>query len=202
MLDTKIVTDPVSGREIYVNEEFWNELIKEYPDKTFEEIFDMYFGDYGFDWPDYGFNWPASGEELLDFIRGRASIDELLDFANEIRKAGGGELIDELLLSKPKDSNNCLIANALNFDCEVESCDDDNWAMFTDSDLSITIADKVGLKKCFRQDEIWDEEYGEFIEKEICAGVILPDNIKKVALAFDTQIDVELEEYSVFRNKE
>lgn len=54
-------------------------------------------------------------------ISGRkvATEQELLDFANAIRKAGGANVIQALLPSEQGDPNRCLIANALNFSCSV-----------------------------------------------------------------------------------
>lgn len=48
-----------------------------------------------------------------------ATEQELLDFANAIRKAGGGDVIPALLPAIPSQPNACLIARALNFGCEV-----------------------------------------------------------------------------------
>lgn len=48
-----------------------------------------------------------------------ATEQELLDFANAIRKAGGANALEALLPSTPGDPKACLIANALNFSCEV-----------------------------------------------------------------------------------
>lgn len=45
--------------------------------------------------------------------------EELLEFANKIREAGGAELIEALLPSRPNDPSSCLIANALNFTSRV-----------------------------------------------------------------------------------
>jgi len=48
-----------------------------------------------------------------------ATAEELLTFANVIRKAGGADVLDALLPSVPSSANQCLIANALNFGCSV-----------------------------------------------------------------------------------
>lgn len=53
-----------------------------------------------------------------------ATEDELLEFANRIRSAGGGDIIDGLLPSIPGEPEACLIANALNFSCEVSVTDE------------------------------------------------------------------------------
>lgn len=56
-------------------------------------------------------------------IAGRmvATETELLDFANTIRKAGGANVIEALLPAWQNDSESCLIANALNFGCRVDT---------------------------------------------------------------------------------
>lgn len=50
-----------------------------------------------------------------------ATEAELLEFANKVRAAGGANILDALLPSEPSDPRACLIANALNFSCEVRS---------------------------------------------------------------------------------
>lgn len=48
-----------------------------------------------------------------------ATEEELLEFVNKGRKAGGANLLEALLPSVPSESSECLIANALNFSCAV-----------------------------------------------------------------------------------
>lgn len=48
-----------------------------------------------------------------------ATEKELLNFANKVRVAGGADILDALLPSKPGESEECLIARALNFKCTV-----------------------------------------------------------------------------------
>lgn len=52
-------------------------------------------------------------------LRSVATEQELLDFANSIRRAGGANVLEALLPSEPGNSEECLIANALNFGCRV-----------------------------------------------------------------------------------
>jgi len=49
----------------------------------------------------------------------RVSKQELFEFANAIREAGGGNSLDALLPGEPSDSSKCLIARNLNFGCEI-----------------------------------------------------------------------------------
>lgn len=58
--------------------------------------------------------------KVYDEPRKVATEDELLAFANAIREAGGADPLDALLPSVPSNTKKCLIANALNFGCEVE----------------------------------------------------------------------------------
>lgn len=49
-----------------------------------------------------------------------ATEDELLEFANKLRRAGNASLLDALLPSVQGDTHKCLIARNLNFDSMVE----------------------------------------------------------------------------------
>lgn len=49
----------------------------------------------------------------------RASIDEVLAFANAVREAGGANPLDALVPGIPDKENACLIARNLNFSCSV-----------------------------------------------------------------------------------
>jgi hypothetical protein len=48
-----------------------------------------------------------------------ATSEELIEFVNRGRQAGGADVLDALLPSRPLQPHACLIANALNFGCEV-----------------------------------------------------------------------------------
>jgi hypothetical protein len=50
-----------------------------------------------------------------------ATEEELLEFANAVRKAGGADPLNALLPSFRKDRRDCLIATALNFGCSVDA---------------------------------------------------------------------------------
>ena len=47
------------------------------------------------------------------------TIAYLLSLANDMRVAGGLEKLDDLPMSEPSNSMNCVIANAFNFNCSV-----------------------------------------------------------------------------------
>lgn len=48
-----------------------------------------------------------------------ATEEEVLDFCNKVREAGGGESLSALLPGRIGSGSACLIAKSLNFDCEV-----------------------------------------------------------------------------------
>ena len=48
-----------------------------------------------------------------------ATEEELLEFCNQVREAGGGEIINALLPGITENPQTCLIARNLNFSCEV-----------------------------------------------------------------------------------
>lgn len=45
--------------------------------------------------------------------------EELLEFANKLREAGGADVIEAFMPSIPEDETACLLATALNFRCSV-----------------------------------------------------------------------------------
>lgn len=57
---------------------------------------------------------PRTGKEYC-------TEEELLAIANKIREAGGAEVLEAFMPSRPSDPSHCLIANALNFGCQVAS---------------------------------------------------------------------------------
>ena len=70
--------------------------------------------------PSFKFN---SGGAEAAHLKGRmapyASEEELLDFANRLRACGGANALEALIPSVPRHPEQCLIANALNFSCDV-----------------------------------------------------------------------------------
>lgn len=112
------------------------------------------------------------------YPEGIATREEVLDFCNRLRKAGGGDLLDELLPGAIGNSRYCLLARALNFDCTVkpqeallpstEKGRPYSWVMwFTSSSLAYEVAGKLEL-----------EPYG-------ARAIRLPQRIANVAAAFD-----------------
>lgn len=120
-----------------------------------------------------------------------ATKAEVLEFANAVRKAGGGDVIDALFPSTPDDGTACLIANALNFECEVrgngwrrggyESIDQvssDIWFMHVpNGEVALAIGRKLGLEVIVPPHD--SQPY----------KVVLPEHIGNAAAAFDRFVD-------------
>jgi hypothetical protein len=112
-----------------------------------------------------------------------ATESELLAFANKVRQAGGANPIPALLPAYPSDPNRCLIALALNFECEVDSAyvlgtyEDKTrrWGMRTTHEIAGKLAEAEGFET-IPVDSTSDN-----------AGcyVVLPQRIAACAVAFD-----------------
>lgn len=107
----------------------------------------------------------------------RATLEEVKEFANKVRKAGGGNPLDALMPAVPADSKNCLIAKNLNFNCEVNG-DGGKWYMALD-DLEICnrIASALGLETGMRS---YAPEYMVYLPDEIGAVAEYYDQISEV----------------------
>jgi hypothetical protein len=167
--DYSVVVDPESGRKIIVHNENW-----QISDKSLETYFS---------------NFVAGGINGLNSIRVRASVEEVIEFANDVRSAGGGNLIDGLMPSVPEEPNSCLIANALNFDCEVNSHAGDWYMEVDDGEIGMKIADTLALSYYGGE----QDDDGFYWEPFV---ITLPYGIGCVAEAFDTYCDYELEQYN------
>jgi hypothetical protein len=126
-----------------------------------------------------------------------ADKEELLSFCNEVREAGGNvqaaNLLTSLLPSNPNEPSSCLVANALNFECEVDGYggpqskafdatneDSQQWAMRTTFDIAEAIHAKMGLPVA---------------HKSLGSFVLLPERIGNAARAFD-EGHPEFEDYN------
>lgn len=78
----------------------------------------------------------------------RATLEEVLEFANAVREAGGGNPIDALMPAVPGDADQCLIAKNLNFNCQVAGGPVQGiWYMYiSDHDIATRIAEKLELE--------------------------------------------------------
>lgn len=135
-----------------------------------------------------------------------ATFEELLEFANKVREAGGGNPLDALMPAVPADTKQCLIAKNLNFNCEVrgvptkEAADqlgiglyDDVWTMVVDNrETRDRIAESLNLQT-FEGPET--DDLGDSIPGTEIYGVVLPDHIGQVAARFDMSV-YGVEEYS------
>lgn len=130
----------------------------------------------------------------------RASLEEVLEFCNIVREAGGGELITDLMPGEPGAATQCLIAKNLNFNCRVANghiehrdyiryledrerqgyyAGEPRWMMsLMDRDTAYSIAAATGM-----------QVYESSGYNEIC-HLLLPALIGRVASAFDESIEV------------
>lgn len=124
-----------------------------------------------------------------------ATEEELLEFANAVREAGGASPIEALIPSAPSVSNQCLIANALNFQSKVDIINEwsvseeywdrikpknfreHTWGMLVESD---ELAEKIQLS--VEGTSIVKPKYEEMY---FSAYVVLPAHIGNAAHAFD-----------------
>jgi hypothetical protein len=157
----EIVTDDKSGRKIFVR-----------PDELHE------VNEHGVDIESViGSDYRAIAE--------RASVAQIIEFANVVRNAGGGEIISDLMPSYPQDPNSCLIANALNFNCRVDGYSGEDWAMrVEEEELARKIATAIDSE--YHYEGSYSNEF----------AIVLPYEIAMVAKAFDSYRDVELETYN------
>jgi hypothetical protein len=112
-------------------------------------------------------------------VKGMASLDELRDFCNRVRQAGGAKEIDDLMPAVPGQTEACLIAKALNFSCQVGALidpddypkDPEAWAMqVRDEELAHKISKECKLP---------------VIDKDEYYEVVLPKKIYRVAQIYD-----------------
>lgn len=102
-----------------------------------------------------------------------ASDEEVLDFCNKVRAAGGANPLDALVPDcYPEDASQCLVARSLNFSCEVSPKKSNktvsHWTLEIENSVILDrIASELNLKKA--------SEY----------SVWLPAEIASVAYEFD-----------------
>lgn len=118
-----------------------------------------------------------------------ATEQELLDFCNKGREAGGANILEALLLSDVGNATTCLIANALNFGCHIvpsgaSSADDDaryDWYMnlprFADHERIQAIAAALDVPVYRPQTRYQEARLGP-----------LPAHIGNAADAFDEEL--------------
>jgi len=113
----------------------------------------------------------------------RATMDELLEFANAVREAGGGNPIDALMPAIPEDPTSCLIARNLNFNCVVNAQDGAWYMAVPDAALRDRIADALGLAKDDATGFDYCPDDGEY--EYLRCSVVLPPGIGQLAADFD-----------------
>lgn len=138
-----------------------------------------------------------------------ADNEELLNFANQVREAGGAGILDALIPSYPQESEACLIAKALNFDCSINddlelwSKDEEYSVLFGTKHLTSSISEDLGYN--FRESvwsmhitipsgsEVRDKAHNiasklnlPYSEEDYLVEILLPARIARAAVAFDT----------------
>lgn len=128
---------------------------------------------------------PGYGTESISV----ATEEELLEFVNRGRAVGGANILEALLPSKPGETQSCLIANALNFGCEVYGAPDDvkgfssvTWAMYLPENMeekdALAIARALDCEYMAPRHDATEHE-----GHKQC--IILPEHIGNAAAAFD-----------------
>jgi hypothetical protein len=133
----------------------------------------------------------------ITFTKPCATLEEVHQFANAVREAGGGNPIDALMPAVPVSGQECLIAKNLNFNCsvfQIEHLLSARWAMILDDkdtrdriatslDLASVDIDNTIQENGFYGDNIpyFDHKY----HPESCWAIILPAEIGAVAHEFD-----------------
>lgn len=124
-----------------------------------------------------------------------ATIEEVKEFANKVRQAGGANPLDALMPAIPEDPSACLIARNLNFSCQVDGAhiDDweevehpevENWVNYgSDDRWQMTVDDPKIAKR------IGEKLNLPYIDDSLYGRVLLPVEIGNVALAFDSAIE-------------
>ena len=120
----------------------------------------------------------------------RASLRKTLNFANKVREAGGANALEALMPSHPQEPSACLIANALNFDCQISGSstwsDDRSWSMYLKGAKAIEKGRKIAaaLKLEIR------EKSSPFYPQDNGVEIILPPEIGQVAHDFDKASEI------------
>lgn len=126
----------------------------------------------------------------MTFTSPRATLEELLEFANKVREAGGGNPLDALMPAVPADASQCLIAKNLNFNCEVDKLFNDDWTMNFHSDRATrdAVAEGLGLESRTTPDlpeNMSPAQREQYEDEDFSYYVMLPDEIGQVAEEFD-----------------
>lgn len=121
---------------------------------------------------------------------GLISLEEVLEFCNKVRAAGGANPLDALLPAIPQQPNECLIALNLNFSCFVEP---GGSIYFEDTDGSMINRWVMIIHDIEVAENIATELDLDFVttgNNQVNVGVILlPEEIGDVAYAFDKWIE-------------
>lgn len=121
---------------------------------------------------------------MSDWIAGEA-IAEAVNAANLFRKIYGESLIDDLPKSTAGEPEQCVLAKAFNFDCQVNGSIDGTWYV----EFPINEVEKAAQLATILGTETWRVDYGheKCNEEEACyIRVELPKKIAMIATEFDS----------------
>jgi hypothetical protein len=114
-------------------------------------------------------------------------VSWLLNIANDMRKAKGDKLLVDLPSSVPQDPNNCIIANAFNYGCNVDPAP--GIITFQNEEDVDTYFQVMGLNKA---DFTYDDD--DFADDEVYRGHVYDSNeapmtqeLIDIAEAFDNR---------------
>jgi hypothetical protein len=119
-----------------------------------------------------------------------ATEQELLDFVNKGRQAGGENVLEALLPSVAANTKQCLIARGLNFGCMVYGLSGDDWGMYLPGNMSFTQARAVAeaLECSLEIDDYksgWVPATAANWTDNYTRAIRLPEHIGNAAEAFD-----------------
>ncbi len=120
----------------------------------------------------------------------RASLEETLEFCNEVREAGGTNALDALLPAVPQESESCLIAANLNFNCSVDGDGKGQWYMIIEPGYAAVDIDAI--QEATGCEAGSAEQYAMAGYSDEAVLIKLPWGIGQVAKDFD-QAWIEIE---------
>lgn len=133
----------------------------------------------------------------------RASLEQVREFCNTVRKAGAANPLDALLEAVPQESNACLIAKNLNFSCQVGGPTShlDDYSYEVRKRLGFTPPERFAAEEVWAmivEDQVLADKISEAIQSEYKTintrygnkyEILLPYKLGLVAAAYDRVYD-------------
>lgn len=114
-----------------------------------------------------------------------ATEDEVLEFANKVRQAGGANILKALLPSEPNVPSQCLIANALNFSCHVSTGAASLGLPSGSFQWYMELPENIGSEKAKAIADYVGCELKTIDRGKLVFRILLPEHIGNAAHAFD-----------------